>query len=90
MAPPHRARRAAAAPGRAGPPYTGDDQPALPRRWAGEEALAGYLHEAREILAARRDHVDEGPTGLPAGVEALRWFHLPPACMAAPNAPSSR
>ncbi|WP_422752105.1 aminotransferase class V-fold PLP-dependent enzyme [Micromonospora sp. WMMD708] len=62
---------------------TGGEQPAAPRRRAGEDALAGYLHEAREILAGRRDQVDEGPTGLPAGVEALRWFHLPPACTAA-------
>ncbi|MFY1585230.1 aminotransferase class V-fold PLP-dependent enzyme [Micromonospora sp. WMMD734] len=53
-----------------------------PRRRAGEDALTGYLHEARSILADRRDQVDEGPTGLPAGVEALRWFHLPPACTA--------
>jgi hypothetical protein len=62
---------------------TGGEQPAARRRRAGEDALAGYLHEAREILAGRRDQVDEGPTGLPAGVEALRWFHLPPACTAA-------
>ncbi|WFE93508.1 aminotransferase class V-fold PLP-dependent enzyme [Micromonospora sp. WMMD987] len=71
------------------PLLTGDDQPALRRRWAGEDALAGYLEEAREILAGRPDHVDEGDTGLPAGVEALRWFHLPPACTAAGDTPSS-
>ncbi|MEV4830844.1 aminotransferase class V-fold PLP-dependent enzyme [Micromonospora sp. NPDC049257] len=70
--------------------FTGDDQPVPPRRWAGEDALAGHLHEAHEILAGRGDHVDEGPTGLPAGVEALRWFHLPPACVTAPNVPPSR
>ncbi|MEV0941969.1 aminotransferase class V-fold PLP-dependent enzyme [Micromonospora wenchangensis] len=61
----------------------GGEQPTPRRRRAGEDALPGYLSEAREILAGRRDQVDEGPTGLPAGVEALRWFHLPPACTAA-------
>ena len=69
--------------------FTDADQPALQRRWAGEDALAGHLHEAREILAGRGDHVDEGPTGLPAGFEALRWFHLPPACTVSLDAPSS-
>jgi selenocysteine lyase/cysteine desulfurase len=48
---------------------------------AGEEALAGYLEQARRILAARADALDDGPTGLPADFEQLRWFPLPPACL---------
>ncbi|EEP69900.1 class V aminotransferase [Micromonospora sp. ATCC 39149] len=67
----------------------GGPMPTGQRKWAGEDALAGYLSEAREILAGREDRVDEGPTGLPPGVEALRWFHLPPACTAPLDAPPS-
>ncbi len=48
---------------------------------AGEESLGEYLRQARELLAARPDRIDEGPTGLPDDFEALRWFHLPPACL---------
>ena len=47
----------------------------------GDEALAGYLREARRILATRSDRLDDGPTGLPAEFEALREFHLPPVCL---------
>ena len=47
-----------------------------------EDALAGYLRQARSLLASRPEQVDEGPTGLPGDFEALRWFHLPPACLA--------
>ena len=46
-----------------------------------ENALAGYLHQARSLLAARPDQIDHSPTGLPHDFEALRWFHLPPACL---------
>jgi selenocysteine lyase/cysteine desulfurase len=48
----------------------------------GEDALEGHLREARQLLAARSDAVDDGPTGLPAEFEALRWFPLPPECLA--------
>ena len=58
------------------------------RTRAGEESLAGYLHQAQELLAARPDHIDDGPTGLPGDFEALRWFPLPPACLA-PTEPFS-
>jgi selenocysteine lyase/cysteine desulfurase len=51
---------------------------------AGEDALADYLEQARALLAAGADRVDDGPTGLPDDFEALRWFHLPPACLAGP------
>ncbi len=56
-------------------------RPAAPRT-AGEEALPGYLREAAALLAARPDRVDTGPTGLAADFETLRWFLLPPACLA--------
>jgi hypothetical protein len=51
------------------------------RGQAGEDAFPGYLRHARAILAAQPAQLDEGPTGLPAGFEALRWFPLPPACL---------
>ena len=48
----------------------------------GEEALAGYLAEARELFAkldgSRRRPADEGtPARVSAGFEELRWFELP-------------
>ncbi len=49
---------------------------------AGEEALADYLRQAHDLLTATPDPPDDGPTGLPANFEALRWFHLPAACLA--------
>jgi hypothetical protein len=58
-----------------------------PRPQAGEDALAGYLQQARVLLAARPERVEEGPSGLPADLEALRWFHLPPACLDGGQAP---
>jgi hypothetical protein len=48
---------------------------------AGEDALAGYLEQARALLASRPDRLDDGRTGLPDDFERLRWFHLPPACL---------
>jgi len=56
---------------------------------AGEDALGGYLAQARELLAAKADHVDDGPTGLPDDFEALRWFHLPRACLTGPSGMST-
>ncbi|MFJ8630458.1 aminotransferase class V-fold PLP-dependent enzyme [Streptomyces sp. NPDC093568] len=47
----------------------------------GEEALAGQLDRAREVLTTRPDHLEEGPTGLAADFERMRWFPLPPACV---------
>jgi selenocysteine lyase/cysteine desulfurase len=49
----------------------------------GEEAFASYLRQARAVLDALADRVDDGPTGLPPEFEALRWFPLPPACLSA-------
>jgi selenocysteine lyase/cysteine desulfurase len=51
------------------------------RLQAGEDALAGYLDQARMLLAARSDQVDDAPTGLPDDFERLRWFHLPRVCL---------
>ncbi len=48
---------------------------------ASEDALGEYLKQARDLLASRADHIDEGPTGLASDFEALRWFPLPPACL---------
>ena len=52
-----------------------------PAARAGEDALGEYLDQARNLLARRPDHIDDGPTGLPGDFEALRWFHLSPACL---------
>ncbi|MEV4110960.1 aminotransferase class V-fold PLP-dependent enzyme [Nonomuraea sp. NPDC049695] len=50
---------------------------------AGEDALPGYLEEARAILAARSDEIDLRPPDLPDDFERLRWFPLPAGCLAA-------
>ncbi|MFE9095904.1 aminotransferase class V-fold PLP-dependent enzyme [Streptomyces sp. NPDC007264] len=55
--------------------------PATPRRRLGEDALAGQLTRARALLTARSGMPDEGPTGLPADFERMRWFPLPPVCL---------
>jgi hypothetical protein len=51
-------------------------------RCLGEDALAGHLEAARELLEGRDDEVRCGPTGLPSTFEELREFHLPPECVA--------
>lgn len=48
---------------------------------ASEAVLTDYLTEARAILAAREDLIEDGPTDLSSGVEALRWFPLPPGAL---------
>jgi selenocysteine lyase/cysteine desulfurase len=53
---------------------------------ASDDALAGYLDQARRLLAARPAAGDgdgaAGPLpGLSADFEALRWFVLPPECL---------
>jgi selenocysteine lyase/cysteine desulfurase len=60
------------------------------RAHAGEDALAGYLDQARALLATRPDQLDDGPTGLPDDFERLRWFPVPPACLAAPAPAAAR
>lgn len=44
----------------------------------------GYLRQARAVLAALPPHLDDGPTELSPEFEVLRWFPLPPACLAGP------
>ncbi|HEX7950904.1 MAG TPA: aminotransferase class V-fold PLP-dependent enzyme [Candidatus Limnocylindrales bacterium] len=48
-----------------------------------ETVLAGYLREARAILAGEPDHRPVPATALTADVEALRWFWLPEEIAAA-------
>ena len=43
--------------------------------------FAGYLRQARAVLAALPRRIEDGPTGLSAEFEALRWFPLPAACL---------
>ncbi|HEY7173282.1 MAG TPA: aminotransferase class V-fold PLP-dependent enzyme [Micromonosporaceae bacterium] len=50
-------------------------------RWIGEGALRGYLAEAASLFAARPDAPADRPSGLPAELEELREFHLPPVCL---------
>jgi len=50
---------------------------------AGEESFAGYLRQARAVFATLPGRIPDGPTGLSAEFEALRWFPLPPACLPA-------
>ena len=64
--------------------YGPDGEITYPRRRAqvGEGAFPGYLNRARALLASRPAHIDDGPTGLSPEFEALRWFPLPPTCLA--------
>ena len=55
--------------------------PPRPKRFAGEDALAGYLAEAREIMSSRPEPIDGVRLDLPAAFEKLRWFLLPDACL---------
>jgi selenocysteine lyase/cysteine desulfurase len=49
---------------------------------APESALAGYLEEARELLAERSVEGDwPPPGGVSEDFESLRWFELPQACL---------
>jgi selenocysteine lyase/cysteine desulfurase len=55
---------------------------------ARDTALAGYLEEARQLLAARPAPPDGDtptPPGLSVDFEALRWFVLPPECLTGPG-----
>jgi len=59
-------------------------QAGAPHATASDAALAGYLDQARRLLAAAPtvDGDDGGPLpGLSADFEALRWFELPRTCL---------
>ncbi|WP_433381747.1 aminotransferase class V-fold PLP-dependent enzyme [Actinoplanes sp. CA-142083] len=58
--------------------------PAVSPIRAGEDALAGYLREAEEIMTSRPVPVDGTRLDLPPAFEKLRWFLLPDACLTAP------
>jgi len=52
---------------------------------APESALAGYLDEARRLLAGREADAEwSPPSGVSEDFERLRWFELPGACLAPP------
>lgn len=69
--------------------FGGDGPLTYPHRraQADERELAGYLEQAEALFAAAADRIDDGPTGLPEDFEALRWFHLPGACLVDPHRP---
>ncbi|HTJ72240.1 MAG TPA: aminotransferase class V-fold PLP-dependent enzyme [Actinospica sp.] len=48
---------------------------------ADEDVLPGQLDAARRLLEALPEPPADGPTGLPAEFEALRWFPLPAECL---------
>jgi selenocysteine lyase/cysteine desulfurase len=49
---------------------------------APESVLRDYLDQAEQLAAERpRPVLDDGPTGLTADAEALRWFDLPAECL---------
>jgi selenocysteine lyase/cysteine desulfurase len=54
----------------------------------GEDALPGYLDEARRILTSRSVPSDALSPDLPPAFEKLRWFLLPEGCLA--DAPRRR
>jgi len=68
--------------------YGADGEIGYPRHRAraGEDVFPVYLRQARALLAALPGRVKDGPTGLSPDFEALRWFPLPPASLAAPPA----
>jgi hypothetical protein len=68
--------------------YGGDGEISYPRSQAkaGEDVFPAYLRHARALLAGLPPHVADGPTGLPADFEALRWFPVPPSSLTAPPA----
>ncbi|MCF6471941.1 aminotransferase class V-fold PLP-dependent enzyme [Nonomuraea sp. MG754425] len=58
-------------------PYAGS----AARERAGDDALPGYLDQARALLESRTGAADAGPPGLPEELERLRWFPLPGVCL---------
>ena len=48
---------------------------------AGEQALSGYLEQARELLLERADPVHSQPAQTTPEFEHLRWFELPANCV---------
>ncbi|MFF5288455.1 aminotransferase class V-fold PLP-dependent enzyme [Paractinoplanes globisporus] len=55
--------------------------PPVPTATAGEDALAGYLSAARELMTSRPEPTDGVRLDVPAAFEKLRWFLLPDVCL---------
>ena len=51
----------------------------------GEEYLVDHLRVARALLAACPNETADDVTDLPSHFESLRWFPLPPQCLARVN-----
>ena len=56
--------------------------PSVPAGLVADSLVAGYLLQARTILQTAPVSVDRRLPGLPQGLEELREYHLPPACLA--------
>jgi selenocysteine lyase/cysteine desulfurase len=65
------------------PPIRLEDlfSPGVPRPLIGEDALSGYLDQARDILTSRSSPADGVDLDLPPTFEKLRWFLLPENCL---------
>jgi hypothetical protein len=61
---------------------SGDPAPSVPAGLVADSLVAGYLLQARTILQTAPVSVDRRLPGLPQGLEELREYHLPPACLA--------
>jgi selenocysteine lyase/cysteine desulfurase len=55
--------------------------PTIPAGLVADALAAGYLQQARTMLAAAEPGIDRRAPGLPPDFEALREFHLPPVCL---------
>ena len=53
----------------------------IPAGLVADALAAGYLQQARTMLAAAEPGIDRRAPGLPPDFEALREFHLPPVCL---------
>jgi hypothetical protein len=51
-------------------------------RTADVSVLADHLREAEKLAAERDEPRTDAPTGLGDDFESLRWFELPPTCLA--------
>ncbi|HEY3449785.1 MAG TPA: aminotransferase class V-fold PLP-dependent enzyme [Myxococcales bacterium] len=63
-------------------PATGELQHPRHDDRASEAALPGYLEEARKLAQSMPEWTEVPIKGLSADFETLRWFELPPECMA--------
>jgi selenocysteine lyase/cysteine desulfurase len=60
------------------------------RSHADVDLLSRHLADAERLAADRRDAGDmSAASGLPDGLEALRWFDLPAQCLSVPTVPTA-